>query len=225
MPFGRITKSLVRRGRKSRRSKLASKAYVNKKIDRMIEDKVQQSSLVASFGTITTAWNELVLSLPAQGVAENNRLGRKYIIKALEIKGVLCQGSGSNITPDDTYNVVRIVIGLYNQSSTTPLSGLASLVTPITKTHFTQGRLIRKYYDKYITLVVTSVNTANNNYVPQLKNFKYYKRFRKPLIINFGDDTTNFPDKYLVMSAISDSAAPTNPGFIAGYIKCTYEDA
>lgn len=212
------------RKRYSRKSK---KGYVEKLIHRNIEDKHVSYSLVTHAGTITDTWIELNISDIAQGYTGITRVGRKINLTALEIKGVI--GSGSDeLATDDPYNVVRMMVALwYGGGGTTPLGTAGvTLNQPVTKDQNSRNFLMRKYVDKYIPLEVTSTEKgAGDGYTPQLKTVRYYKRFKKPIGIQFGDDNAIYPDKRLMISFLSDSTAATSPGFVAGYWMLHFEDA
>lgn len=202
------------------------KRYVHRAIARNIENKYAIGDLNAVFGSIPATWTEQVLVNPSQGVTPQTRLGNKIKIKSLEMKGVMAGGCAENVL-DDPYNVVRIVIGLYNGSDTTPLTDAPAVMdAPITTRLYSQAQLIKKYYDKYFHFNAVSVEkNGGDGYASNTVGFRYYKRFKKPLWITWGDDSTTYPTKYLIMSALSDSGAVPHPGFIAGYWKVTYEDA
>lgn len=199
------------------------KRYVLKEIHKNIENKSQQSALVDNFGSISNSWSELVVCNPAEGTQENQRVGRMITIRSLEIKGIICNGASGTLT-DDPYNVVRVVVALWNGADVSPLGGgIANINSPITKTYFSGGNLIRKYLDQYIPLEVTGTEKGQGDgYTPQLKQFKYYKKLNIKLYYAANDQTLY--DKLLIVSMISDSSAVPHPGFVAGYIKVTFED-
>lgn len=205
----------------------AVKNYVLKAIDAAHEDKMRNVSMVTDFGAITSTWTEIVCNTIAQGDEVNQRSGRRIRIKSLHIDGVICTGA-SQAALDDPYNVVRLVIGLYQQGTTnTPLTtGLASLTAPINSVVSTDGRIIKKYYDKFIPLQVTSTEKGDGDgYTPQLKRIKYYKHWRKGIIVDYNGAASNVYNKLLCISMLSDSAAAPSPGFIAGYWVMRFEDA
>lgn len=225
MPYYR--RSYVRRPRRRYPSRYrAVKAIVNRAIDRHMENKIVSQRLNVNFGTITTAWVESTLAQVQQGTAENQRLGRKIRIKSVFMKGVIAGGT-NEVATDDPYNYVRLILGIYNGSGLTPLATAGALRDdPITTVLGCRSTLRKKLFDKYVTFQVTSTEKGGGDgYTPQLKQIKYYHRFKNGLLINFGDDNVTYFDKMLFLSCISDSAAAPSPGFIGGYIGLTFEDA
>lgn len=213
--------------RKVRNDWRALKSMVVRQIDRNVENKQITVSLNATYGAITSNWTESDLTNVAEGVTGNGRIGRKLKLRSIEVKGVMATGDSESLA-DDPYNVVRIVIGLWSGSAgATPLgTALTTINAPIRKNLGTRNFLIRKYYDKYIPLSVTSTEKGGGDgYTPQTKLISYFKRFKRPILITYGDDTVTYPDKRFIFAAISDSSGVPSPGFIAGYIVVSYEDA
>lgn len=210
-----------------RKPSRAVKQYVQRAIGANVENKQVTVSMNATFSAITTTWTEADLCNITQGVTGPARIGRKVKLCSLEINCVIAEGAAEILT-DDPYNVVRCMVALWSGAAgTTPLATAGTTINaPIRKNLGTRNYLIKKYLDKYIGLQVTSTEKGGGDgYTPQLKNIKYYKKFKKPILITWGDDTTTYPDKRLMISMISDSSAVTNPGIIAGYAVMTYEDA
>lgn len=122
---------------------------------------------------------------------------------------------------------MRCIVALWSGSTVvTPLQSAAvQMDALIRKTVAPQG-LLKKYYDKYIPLQVTSTTQdAGQGYCPGLRKFKYFKLFKKGIVIDFGAATTLTPDKRLMIAMISDSFGVPNPGFVTGYWAVSYEDA
>lgn len=206
------------------------KRYVTKKqmykaIHNNIENKLTYGTMTTHFSSISNTWAEQALTIVSQGTSLNQRAGNKIRIKSVEIKGVLAQGSNESLL-DDPWNVVRCVIGLWNCDNITPLSTGSWPMERILRNSFCPKGLIKKYMDKYIPLQVTSTEKGGGDgYTPCVRTFKYFKAFKKGLLINFGDNSTNYPDRKIIVSMISDSGALVNPGFVTGYFGVTYEDS
>lgn len=203
------------------------KAYVQKQIDKNTENKLRYINLVTQFGSIGTSWNEVSFNTLAQGAAKEQRIGNKIRIKSLEVKGVISAGANELVT-DDAFNVIRVIIALYDGATLTPLSTAGrGMNDPLRVDYLSaNGRLKKKFLDKYITLEVTGTEQgAGDGYTPQLKQFKYYKNFGKGITVNWSSDASTYPSANLMMACLSDSLAVTNPGFVAGYAVMTYEDA
>lgn len=203
------------------------KKYVSRVMDKQIEDKIKTGSLQATFAILpNVAWSEYPITNVSQGIGKGGRIGNKIRVKSVEINGVIAQGSNELIT-DDAWNVMRIILGLYNGVNT-PLTSANLSINDVMRTDYSsaKGTLRQKYLDKYVPLnVVSTEQGAGDGYTPQVKLFKYYKRFKRPILIEYADDAVTYPNKALVLSMISDSVAVTHPGFINGWWCVTYEDA
>lgn len=210
-----------------RQNKGSIRRMVKNIIDRNVENKQTTGNMVSSFSSLTSTWTEIDPTNIIQGTSGNTRIGRKIKVKGLEIKCVISSGANELLT-DDPYNVVRIVIGIWNGSGgASPLgTALTTIDAPIRKQLGTRNFLIKKLLDRYVTLMVTSTEKGGGDgYTAGLRLFKYYHKFRKPLTITWGDDTATYPDRRLIISMVSDSSAITNPGVIRGYFVMSYEDA
>jgi len=213
--------------KRSANKRSVTMARIKKYVDRNIENKQTTGSMVTSFGSLSSSWIEVDPTSISQGVTGNTRVGRKVRIKSLEIRAVISSGANELLT-DDPYNVVRICIAWWSgAAAANPLFVTGTTIdAPIRKNLGTRNYLLRKLIDKYVTLTVTSTEKGGGDgYTAGLRQFKYYKSFRKGVLITWGDDTVSYPDKRLIISMISDSAAITNPGVIRGYFVLTYEDA
>jgi len=204
------------------------KRYVQRQFDKNIEDKSLTVDLQSQWPSISTTWGEYSLFQPAQGTGPGARIGNKIKMKSITMYGILAQGSAESLL-DDPYNIVRIVIASYRgQSGVQPLAGIG-LNTPINKTSgVTVGSSLEwKYMDKYIPLTVTSTEKGQGDgYTPGLRTIKrFIKVPPRYSYVTFGDNTITYPDRRIILSMRSDSTATTNPGFTAGYIRVTYEDA
>lgn len=203
------------------------KKYVTKAIDRTIEDKRIAYSLPSVMNSVSNTWTELDLCTAiAEGVTLGDRVGRSIRIKSIRIRGVLANGSTGTLT-DDPYNVMRVILGRFQTTVATPLATASATINSVLRrTDNTRNYLRQLYMDKYIPLEVTSTEKGSGDgYTPQLKLFNYYKSFKPALKIEWGDDSVTYPNSRLMFSAISDSTAVVNPGFIAGNLEVLYEDA
>lgn len=226
MPFGKPKYRYTKYGKaKLNRVTPSVKKYVNKVVHSNIENKYFVTDMVTGYGSIPSAWVERDVCYPVQGDGISDRTGQQIKIRSIEIKGVIAQGSSESAV-DDAYNVLRIVLALYNGQDFTPLGALATMNQPITTEFNTAGQMRKKYMDKYIALnVVSTEQGEGDGYVPQVKSFKYYKKFKRPVTIRFGDSGTVNQQNRIVLSMLSDSAGVPNPGFVAGYMKVLFEDA
>lgn len=224
MPMG----SMYKVEKKSKPVPKAVKSYVQRAIDASNENKYKVYSLVTQFGSLGNTWTETALTTITQGVGKEQRIGNRIRIKSLEIKGIISAGA-NQVLADDAWNVTRMVVGVYDgPTSLTPLATAArGMNDPIRKDYLSANGLLRKkYVDKYIPLMVTSTEKGGGDgYAPQLKTVKYYKQWKKGILVQWSNDTATYPNCNLVVSLLSDSIVVTHPGFVAGYMVLTFEDA
>lgn len=192
-------------------------SYVNRTISRNVEKKFYPIQLTNEFSSISTTWVEEDTCAVAQGVSYGGRIGNKIRITSFELQGVISTQAADN------YNTIRIVLALWEQGAgTSPLATLGNapptygVDSPIKTKYGTKGLMLRKFWDKYILL---EEGTGKS------KCLNYYKKFKKPIEIQYGDNTTTYPSKRLILSVISDSGAVTHPYMSAGYFITNFEDA
>lgn len=202
----------------------AVKKYVANALDRAIEDKVAFISIPSTvFASVNTTWKEMDCSSIAEGLTGASRIGKKIRIKSVEIRGVFTGGQ-VGAAADDYYNTIRCVVALWDGAATAPLATpVFNMNYPLTSV--SQQQLIKKYYDQYICSRCNGGDADGTGLIPLPQQFKFYKRWKNGLLIEFGDDTASYPDKRVVWSMVSDSTALPHPGFVNGYMKITYEDA
>jgi len=207
-------------------NKYATKGFVKKMIHANIENKYVVSYPSVNFETINDDWTEFDFCSPSQGDGLFQRTASQISVRSIELKMVMSNGSAETLL-DDPYNVVRMVIGQYHGSDDAPLTTAgAGINDPIMTAISTKANLVKKFYDKYITLQVTGTEKGQGDgYTPQLKQISYYKMFKKPLRITWGDGGDDYPSSRLIISMISDSSATVHPGVVNGYIKVMFEDA
>lgn len=177
------------------------KSAIQNQVIRMGERRLRDYDLSTAFAVVGNTWVELDASTVAQGDALFNREGRTLHVTSLEINCMLH-------AVDTTSNTFRIVIALFNGATATPLATSGLLIDNIMTKESCRNYLIKKYVDKYV-----SVNTTSDPDRP----FKYFKKFKKPISIRYGDDTSTYPDKRLMICMISDSGAVTHPYVSTGY--------
>jgi len=220
----RKTKSKFTRYKKKLPNNRAITAIVRRQLDRAIEDKISYHSFEDE--NVTQVWTEYNVCTPALGADSGQRIGRRIRIKSLEIRIAVIQGSNELLT-DDAFNLVRFIVALYNSKVNTPLAtNGVTMSTPLLRTTTVGGScLIKKYLDQYFTLNVSSTEQGDGDgYTPQIKLFKYYKKF-KNLYIDYGSGNNIDFDKQLHFSFLSDSIAATHPYIYKGWWVCRYEDA
>lgn len=160
---------------------------------------------------------DVELSNIALGTSSTQRIGRKYRIRSVELRGVLVGGQ-SALPTDDTYNHFRIIIATWNgDSGATPIhTNSVHPLTPVTRDMSGypgewNHNLIHKYLDKHFILKCVGMD-AGNGYIPDPRMFHYKKKFKGGLVITT-DDANASPDKRLILSMVSDSLLAPSPGF------------
>lgn len=226
MPLKR-SKGKYLRADKYRRTGAVTKKSIFQAISARAEDKRKIDTLTSSFSSISgLTWTNYNLMNVAVGNGVSDRIGRRVLVKSLFIYGVY-EGGQAGTTFDDANNCIRIIIGLYNSAS--PLSIVnTSINVPLAKDLSDDGHtIIKKYYDKYhpidVNAVMHSTVTGSDYMYASQKVFRYYKAFKKPLLLTY--TSTGDCDKYLILSMTSDSTIVPHPGFTNGYIVCRYEDS
>ena len=158
------------------------------------------------------------------GADLNHRIGRKIAVTSFYLDGVL-QGGQSNLAADDAFNTIRFVLGLWRERAPCTLNGL-NISSMINKSGYavTGGvSLIRKYRD--FKVILSTPGADSTGYLPAVRKFKIYVKFRRPINIMFPATTaTTTQNKFLILSVISDSVAPPNPGFISGTYSLSWFD-
>lgn len=207
-----------------RRPKQSMKRIAKRVVDAAIEDKITSAALTTNFGSIGSSWTHQAFTNLATGTTAGTRVGRRIRVKSVLFYGTITGGALDTTTVEDYMNTIRVVIALWSKQQTFTSSDIG-MSSVIQKDSYSNSQLIRKYYDKYIVLQQTQGHTG---YIPGFKYFKYYKRFKTPIVITYGIENgtgTFLPDKWLTLSMISDSSVAPNPGFTHGYWKLRYEDA
>lgn len=214
-----------------RRSARGFTRRVKRALMRVTEPKILPLSLVTYFPAVDNTWQEESLGVLNEGSASQQRIGEKYWIESIYVNGTL-QG-GQSVAADDPYNLVRIVIGLWTtESSTNPLATVgATFDDPLWPKYGYTGldppnlhsRLKWKIFDKTYKLQSPGMQ-GEDDLMPAVKHISIYKKFKKPILMRFGNTTTTYANHYLVLSMISDSVAAPSPGFIYGYAYVKIRD-
>lgn len=203
----------------------ATTQYVKKMLASNVENKHNFNYLAIMLPSINNAWTEHVLTNISPGSSGNNRIGRRISVKYLELRGVLAGGDSSS-PADDPFSVLRIVLGIWKTQSTPLTTATVTMNMPIMKSMNGCQGLEKKLYDKFIPLNVASTESSGGDgYAPLIRTFNFKKYFKKPLVITFGDDTSNTSDHNIVLSCMSSSTLVPHPGFVNGYYMISWEDA
>lgn len=215
----------------NRRTRRSIKRVVKRVLSQAAEKKIAIATLPAAFSSITSTWTERWLtSSIVLGTDDFQRIGRKIRVLSIEVHGTLQNGYGG--ATGDVWNQVRFHCGLwrYNTSVSNPLAADAiTFNNPISKNGFgttqMEARLIKNYKDKTINFNPphTFDNAGAYQYTfPVVRSFKWYKRFKKPVVITY--DSAGNPRSDILMAVMSDSLVASNPGFINGWLKIMYDD-
>jgi len=168
----------------------------------------------------SAAWNEQLLCNPAQGTTQATRIGNRIGIVSIQIRGIICPGATA-AAGDDPYNNMRIVLGMWDIA--TPLQTAGATLNSYISKDVTAGHdLTRKLYDKFFTLHTGGLG-AVAGYVPINRPFNYSRKFKRPIQCQW--DAVGVANHYLVLSMLSDSAAPSHPGIVPGYVVVKFIDA
>lgn len=211
---------MVRRTRKMTRRTRPRRVTTSAIVHRNIENKFWQQPLT-NFGSINTSWREYDLSNITQGTDLAYRIGRRIRITGVSIRGVIVGGQ-ANLGTDDSRNVVRIVLALWDSSTNSPCTtntvGLEDMINKRTP----EGKgLFRKYVDKYLPL--TSPGRDSVGYMPAQRSINIFKKMNVDVTYDSSVSTT--ANRRVILSMISDSTLVTNPGFVTGFYTVFFEDA
>lgn len=180
-------------------------------VARNVESKQYYTDLAGSFNILNTTPAEVDTCHPVQGTGLQGRIGRQIKIKSIEIKAVFVGA--------DATQVFRLVLASCNGTTTTPFNTTYGVTTinALIKYNTMRNLLRKKYLDRFITM-----DTVHETFI---KQFRYYKRFKKPILMTWGDDADAYPNQRLILMCTSDSGAPAHPFVSQGWCCVTYEDA
>ncbi|AUM61641.1 putative capsid [uncultured virus] len=186
-------------------------------------------SSFTDFAALNNVWHEYLFGIMSQGVANGQRIGNRVEISSVNIRLTLESGNTGGVF-DDSHETLRIVMAVWDRKDkdTTVSTQLEEgtrrgFSDPITRTDM--PGLKRKLLDKFIHMVPQGTNMGDTGYTAVLKEFKYQKKFKKPIVITFKDNTALRPDQVLALSMLSDSAVVPHPGAISGWVSWRYTDS
>jgi hypothetical protein len=174
----------------------------------------QTALLASTFPSINTSWSVFEPTNNIRlGTDYNARLGRYVYLEKIRVSGTLVGGQ-SNLSSDDSRNVVRIVVAITGDAFTSSsLSGL-SLSSPITNMNVTG--LLRVLQDRTVNLRVFGSDSVG--YVPSQQLLDMVIPVSQNVIYN--DSVGGFsPVPQINIFVISDSSLSPSPGFVSGYIQ------
>lgn len=210
--------------RKVRKDWLAlNKRYPKKSLRQQLtnleETRYASNYLAAHFSSIGATWSsrEYIEAVALGDDIFNNRNGRRIAVTEFYMIGALIGGANNLTALDDRYNVVRIV-GTVSQSATNPVA--TGNISDIIGKRMEGVLVEQKFVDKLIAL--PSVGGDTTGIIPACKIIKIYKRFKKPVIVDYSEG--GVPNKRFWVSMISDSSGVPNPGFTLGHISFNFKD-
>lgn len=157
------------------------------------------------------------------GTGEGTRVGHEITLRGVYIWLAVQSASGT-----EQNNFRLAIIRPKGQISTTTVSALTQQIFSNAGSSSTQWLnpidtdIFDPYYDKAVFLQPSDISGVGS---PQQKFYKKFIKFgKKGLTMKWNEaDSQPFRDLYVV--AISDSAAVSHPGAIAGFIRLYYKDA
>lgn len=172
-----------------------------------------------SFNSVGYGSAAVICRLPVGGgVSGGSRTGNRCLIKGLQVYFAVQNG--------DTYNNFRFVIcrnrGIFDWSNVT--NGIGAIFSGITSSaQFAapvDTNIVKVYYDKILSLKNQDSAGAG---VVDTKFIKKFVKFGRGLTLQY-DDTGSVANTDLYLVAVSDSAAVSHPGAIAGFVKLWWTD-
>lgn len=190
----------------------------------MAETKYVIDYCTGSFSSIASSWLYYKPAITLGTGSFANRIGRKVSISGFEIVGTIVGGQ-SNLATDDKRNTLRIVVGTTSGAQAaplgTPLAGIA-FSDPIIRIGAAATARLHLYKDRFFNMLSSSPDSTG--YMPAMRKVFFKHNFKRPLVINYADDTANNPDRNYFIAMISDSFLAPHPGFTTGFIKTYYKD-
>ena len=228
----RRRKSFRRRFRRrfgTRKRLRRMKKVIRKTVYNMAETKTYWYDLT-TWNTIGTTWRVQNL-LPSVGADFASLIGKKYELVGIRLSGTLVGGQ-SNLVTDDPWDHVRIVacemtgsarvIPVNMPTMTWGIHTPIRLKSPVSPADGTTCYIKRKLFDK--TFKIVSPGRDSTGYIQGTREVYIYKRFKKPLVLEYETNGQANPTSYVSVNFISDSSAVPNPGFANGVLEFFWKD-
>lgn len=197
-----------------RRSRLATKAYVKKVLDKKIEDKTHE--ILQGFRPAST-YTDYVLTQIAAGTGESNRVGTDVKVKSVFMRAI------AEVNATATKNFMRVIIWI-DRSPAATLTG-----TDIME-NSASSQILYSVYDtdsagSYTILYDRSFVLSNSTRYASMT--KFYKKFKLGHRVKYvGTGATNYGRGQIKITYVSDDAsAGTNLPYFSMNARVTYEDA
>lgn len=205
------------------------KKVIRRTVYSMAETKTYWYDLT-SYSSISTTWRMQTL-LPSVGADFASIIGKKYALVGIRLTGTLAGGQ-SNTTADDQWNHVRIVacemtgtarvIPVNMPTLTWGIRTPIRLKSPVSPADGTTAYIKRKLFDKVYKII--SPGRDGTGYMQGTKEVSIYKRFKKPLVLEYETNGQANPSSYVQVCFISDSVAVPSPGFVSGVLEFFWKD-
>lgn len=173
-------------------------------------------SLPSLFGSVSTSPSQKSLCDGiAQGTDLANRTGRSIRLVSVDWSGTLVGGQ-SNLSTDDKYNTVRIVVWYGVSGAGTPGFSVSGYLDP---RYFNQVQRI--IFDKKYTL--KSFAPDSTGYMPAVLEVRESLRLND--LIQFSGTGTGVESGMVpYITIMSDSLAAPSPGFVTGSLAVRFTD-
>lgn len=233
MPRRRVVRRRFRRryGYSKKIAKIAQRV-VNKNIE-MKEKRYDYSAVgidpvggsAVSYGSVSYGASAVTCQLCrgiVTGTGEGTRVGHEITLRGVYINLAVQCASGTEtnnfrmalIRPKGTFTTTSTA-ALTQQIMNNQASGITQWLQPIDTDFF------NVYWDKMAFIKPTDISGVGN--VSQ-RFFRKFIKFRRGIKMKWNEaDSQPFRD--LLLFAISDSAAVSHPGAIAGFVRLYYKDA
>lgn len=159
-----------------------------------------------------------------QGVAGNQRIGRRIFLRGIKLYLAM--------QPGDNSNYVRMMIVRPKGNSITTATPTQTIVQDVLSgvvasatqwCNAVDKDKYNVYWDTRMYLRFQPLDGSTTTTLPQTRFINKFIKVNKK--IEFFTDTDVNAINDLLLIAVSDSAAVTNPGAVAGFIKLWYQDA
>lgn len=231
-----------RRGPKRKRTKVAKKnagLVALKKVNKLASDLKKENEVKHVPTNITLSPVPAtpaiqLMNYPAQGVDQDERVGGKCAIIGFSARWYVYNNSVSNATLSNiTDTVCRIIIFKRKQGYT---SSPSLLVNEVLQTADFSGtstaprnpdftKLYKVYYDNFFVIQRQGLTHDGTNYnvTGGTMYAEYFKKFKKPIQIDFSDATQASNNDQIYILSLTPSASPNSPD-IAGSFDLRYTD-
>lgn len=180
-----------------------------------------------------------------RGVGGAQRVGDRISVIGLELRGFCSQYTANVyfgttrliILQDNRYNGTALtgleVLQAYNATDTSNGNFCSGYNPDQVNTRYEKGKAVRILYDKRImcdgiflderdVAPATGISTAGSVY--DTRHFKWIKKFKKPLLVNYKDDTDKTGQLYLMLFNGASTTAVNNNA-VAFQVQVLFTDS